>query len=149
MVVFFDQIEVPVPLGRTRADATPLRLTATFQGCQNEGICYPPMTRTIDIALPAGLVLRRHRRDCAGNRRKDGFERRSRPRLRHRGRMPRRTQRRHVRTVSADAPAAAGSELAEDSRLAAALSGPQPLVGAARASSASACCWRSRPACCR
>ncbi|HEY5781517.1 MAG TPA: protein-disulfide reductase DsbD N-terminal domain-containing protein, partial [Lysobacter sp.] len=56
VVVFFDEIEVPVPLGRTRADATPLRLTATFQGCQNEGICYPPMTRSIDIALPAGLV---------------------------------------------------------------------------------------------
>ena len=38
---------------------------------------------------------------------------------------------------------------AEDSRLAAALARPQPLVGAGRASSASACCWRSRPACCR
>lgn len=56
VVVFFDEVEVPLPLGRTRTNAAPLRLTATFQGCQNEGICYPPMTRSIDIALPAGVV---------------------------------------------------------------------------------------------
>ena len=35
---------------------TTLRLTATFQGCQTDGICYPPMTRTVDVALPAGTV---------------------------------------------------------------------------------------------
>src|SRR3546814_890495 len=36
------------------ADAQAVTLTATFQGCQDEGICYPPMTRTVRIALPAG-----------------------------------------------------------------------------------------------
>src|SRR3546814_10994649 len=49
-----DQVEVPLPLRRANADAQAVTLTATFQGCQDEGICYPPMTRTVRIALPAG-----------------------------------------------------------------------------------------------
>lgn len=54
--VYFDEAEVPVPVLRRRPDATALRLTATFQGCQTDGICYPPMTRTVAIDLPAGIV---------------------------------------------------------------------------------------------
>jgi thiol:disulfide interchange protein DsbD len=54
--VFFDQIDVPLPLLRRQAGAAPVRLTATFQGCQDEGICYPPMTRTVELAVPAGAV---------------------------------------------------------------------------------------------
>ncbi len=56
VVVYFDQVEVPLPLRRTNADAQRVTLTATFQGCQDEGICYPPMTRTVSIALPAGVA---------------------------------------------------------------------------------------------
>ncbi|MGV8942214.1 MAG: protein-disulfide reductase DsbD [Lysobacter sp.] len=56
VVVYFDQIDVPVPVLRQQADAATVRLTASFQGCQNDGICYPPMTRSVDIALPAGRV---------------------------------------------------------------------------------------------
>ncbi|MFC3716614.1 protein-disulfide reductase DsbD [Luteimonas soli] len=54
VVVYFDQVEVPVPLRRTKTQPQKVTLTATFQGCQDEGICYPPMTRTARIALPAG-----------------------------------------------------------------------------------------------
>ena len=53
VVVYFDQIEVPLALRRTRAEAQSLRLEATFQGCQTDGICYPPMTRSVEVALPA------------------------------------------------------------------------------------------------
>ncbi len=56
VIVYFDQVEVPLPLRRTRADAQTVTLRATFQGCQNEGICYPPMTRSVRIALPRGEV---------------------------------------------------------------------------------------------
>ncbi|WP_298576371.1 protein-disulfide reductase DsbD [uncultured Luteimonas sp.] len=56
VVVYFDQVDVPLPLRRTTADAATVRLTATFQGCQDEGICYPPMTRAVEVALPAGTV---------------------------------------------------------------------------------------------
>lgn len=56
VVVYFDQVEVPVPLRRDRAEATPATLVATFQGCQTDGICYPPMTRRVKLSLPAGNV---------------------------------------------------------------------------------------------
>ncbi|MFT4257311.1 MAG: protein-disulfide reductase DsbD [Pseudoxanthomonas sp.] len=54
VVVYFDQIDVPLPLRRTRAEAAEVDVAASFQGCQNDGICYPPMTRTVRVALPAG-----------------------------------------------------------------------------------------------
>lgn len=56
VVVFFQQIDVPLPLLRTRPDAAKLTLRATFQGCQTNGICYPPMTRSVVLDVPAGTV---------------------------------------------------------------------------------------------
>ncbi|MGO3126824.1 MAG: protein-disulfide reductase DsbD domain-containing protein [Luteimonas sp.] len=56
VTVYFDQVDVPLPLVRTTADAAEVDVVATFQGCQDEGICYPPMTRTVRVALPAGRV---------------------------------------------------------------------------------------------
>ena len=53
VAVYFDEVEVPLPLERRDAAASTLTLEATFQGCQTDGICYPPMTRTIAIDLPA------------------------------------------------------------------------------------------------
>lgn len=53
VVVYFDQVDVPLPLKRRTPAAATIRLVATFQGCQNEGICYPPMTRSVEVALPA------------------------------------------------------------------------------------------------
>lgn len=53
VVVYFDQVDVPLPLTRRTPAAATIRLVATFQGCQNEGICYPPMTRSVEVALPA------------------------------------------------------------------------------------------------
>ncbi|MCD0258310.1 protein-disulfide reductase DsbD [Xanthomonas melonis] len=56
VVVYFDQAEVTLPLLRERADPTPMTLVATFQGCQTDGICYPPMTRRVALELPSGTV---------------------------------------------------------------------------------------------
>ncbi|TBV77652.1 protein-disulfide reductase DsbD family protein [Pseudoxanthomonas winnipegensis] len=56
VTVYFDQVEVPVPVIRDRADAAKATLEVTFQGCQTDGICYPPMTRQVALALPAGTV---------------------------------------------------------------------------------------------
>jgi thiol:disulfide interchange protein len=53
VVVYFDQVDVPLPLKRRTPAAATIRLVATFQGCQDEGICYPPMTRSVEVALPA------------------------------------------------------------------------------------------------
>ena len=56
VVVYFDQIDVPLPLQRSHGEAREATLTATFQGCQDEGICYPPMTRSVRVSLPVGTV---------------------------------------------------------------------------------------------
>jgi thiol:disulfide interchange protein len=56
VTVYFDQAEVPVPLKRDRANALNATLRVTFQGCQTNGICYPPMTRRVKLAIPAGTV---------------------------------------------------------------------------------------------
>jgi thioredoxin:protein disulfide reductase len=55
-VVYFDQVELAVPVRRAHPRPVQGRLTVGFQGCQDEGICYPPMTRTLAVALPAGAV---------------------------------------------------------------------------------------------
>ncbi|WP_305805281.1 protein-disulfide reductase DsbD [Stenotrophomonas sp. YIM B06876] len=56
VVVYFDQVDVPLPLRRERAEGGDVTLVTTFQGCQTDGICYPPMTRRVKLALPAGTV---------------------------------------------------------------------------------------------
>jgi thiol:disulfide interchange protein DsbD len=55
-VVYFDQVDVPLPLRRPAGPATKIAIEATFQGCQTGGICYPPMTRSVAIDLPAAAV---------------------------------------------------------------------------------------------
>ena len=56
VVVYFDQIDVPLPLRRTTTDAAKATLVATFQGCQTNGICYPPMTRQVAVEIPRGTL---------------------------------------------------------------------------------------------
>jgi thiol:disulfide interchange protein DsbD len=56
VIVYFNQIEVPRALLRTRPEAAAIALTVGFQGCQTDGICYPPMTRRVEVALPAGTI---------------------------------------------------------------------------------------------
>ncbi|NDK37837.1 cytochrome C biogenesis protein [Pseudoxanthomonas gei] len=56
VIVYFDQVEVPVPLMRSHADAASGMLKVTFQGCQKDGICYPPMTRSVKLAIPKGKI---------------------------------------------------------------------------------------------
>ena len=56
VVVYFNQTEVALPLLRDKPDPAQVTLVATFQGCQTDGICYPPMTRRVELDLPAGKV---------------------------------------------------------------------------------------------
>ena len=56
VAVYFDQVDVKLPLRRSRTDAAEATLVITFQGCQTDGICYPPMTRRVKLALPAGQL---------------------------------------------------------------------------------------------
>jgi thiol:disulfide interchange protein len=54
VAVWFDQVEIPVPVVRSNAAAHTVSVEAKFQGCLTDGICYPPMTRLVQVALPAG-----------------------------------------------------------------------------------------------
>ncbi len=54
VAVFFGQIELPITVAPSAAgNATSAALSVEFQGCQLDGICYPPMTRQIRFELPA------------------------------------------------------------------------------------------------
>ena len=56
VAVYFDQTDATLPLHRSHADAVDATLVVTFQGCQTDGICYPPMTRRVKLEIPAGRV---------------------------------------------------------------------------------------------
>ncbi len=56
VTVYFRQIDVPLPLYRSKPDAQTATLRVTFQGCETDGICYPPMTRSVRLSLPRGEV---------------------------------------------------------------------------------------------
>ena len=56
VTVYFDPVEVPLPLVRSTRAAGAVTLRATFQGCQDKGICYPPMTRVLRVDVPAGVI---------------------------------------------------------------------------------------------
>jgi thiol:disulfide interchange protein DsbD len=52
--VYHDQVEARIPLIRTNLEPTTIQLTATYQGCaEKTGICYPPIKKTLTLALPA------------------------------------------------------------------------------------------------
>ncbi|MEP6940159.1 MAG: protein-disulfide reductase DsbD [Rudaea sp.] len=51
--VYFDQVDVPIAFTPKEAAASTLPLTAHFQGCLEGSVCYPLITRSIDVTLPA------------------------------------------------------------------------------------------------
>jgi thiol:disulfide interchange protein DsbD len=59
MRVHFGVIEVPLPIAGAVDPAAPRRaeLVVDLMGCQQDGICYPPMTRTIALELPPVATL--------------------------------------------------------------------------------------------
>jgi len=53
--VFHDGAEAIIPLNRSNTSPTSIKVQFTYQGCAEEtGICYPPIRKVIDFALPAG-----------------------------------------------------------------------------------------------
>ncbi|MGO4552404.1 protein-disulfide reductase DsbD [Lysobacter sp. 2RAF19] len=66
VVVYFDPVDVNVPVQRAHARAVDGTLQVTFQGCQDGGICYPVMTRSLPVSLPAGDVSKATTFDDSG-----------------------------------------------------------------------------------
>jgi thiol:disulfide interchange protein DsbD len=52
--VYFESIEVPLPVARDGTAAQTIELNAEYQGCKDQGICYPVMRRSLMLELPAG-----------------------------------------------------------------------------------------------
>lgn len=53
VAVYKAGIELALPLARSSAEPTRIRLIAKYQGCAERGICYPPQTSELDLDLPA------------------------------------------------------------------------------------------------
>ena len=54
--VFHDEANAVIPLQRAGSAATPLTLTLKYQGCAEIGVCYPPMSRSFELLLPAATA---------------------------------------------------------------------------------------------
>lgn len=50
--VYFDQVNVPIAFKPKDASAQRVHITARFQGCLENSVCYPPTTRTVEVSLP-------------------------------------------------------------------------------------------------
>jgi len=51
--VYFDQVELPIGLLREQGAAQTVKLHAEYQGCLENGICYPVMQKDVSVDLPA------------------------------------------------------------------------------------------------
>ena len=51
--VFHGPFSARVNLKREPGSSDKVKLTATYQGCADKGVCYPPITKTFDLVLAA------------------------------------------------------------------------------------------------
>ena len=58
MEVYYDSVAAFVPVAGTAgaAPGSPIDVDVTYQGCAEAGLCYPPITRTVSLLLPAALA---------------------------------------------------------------------------------------------
>jgi thiol:disulfide interchange protein DsbD len=50
--VYLEDVFARLPLARASKEAMLLELKVSYQGCAEDGLCYPPTTRTISIEMP-------------------------------------------------------------------------------------------------
>ncbi len=51
--VYVKQLHLRVPLLRDTPEATEIQIRASYQGCAEIGVCYPPQKKLVRLALPA------------------------------------------------------------------------------------------------
>ncbi len=51
--VFYKEVAFEVPLQRSGTTPQNLTLLVKYQGCASRGVCYPPIQKTVELALPA------------------------------------------------------------------------------------------------
>ena len=57
MEVYYHQVEVVLPLQRQTEGRLPAVLEVRYQGCADQGFCYPPMKQSIDLVIPGSGAL--------------------------------------------------------------------------------------------
>ena len=57
MIVYFKNVDLKLPLNRSKLDATDITLVAKYQGCAEAGFCYPPQKKIMPLSLPAGQAV--------------------------------------------------------------------------------------------
>lgn len=55
--VYHGDVFATLPLARATPEPMALSLDVSFQGCADDGICYPPVTRTVDVELPKATAV--------------------------------------------------------------------------------------------
>lgn len=50
--VYHNKINLPIPLIRSNPAATDVELQVGYQGCAEAGVCYPPIRKSLSLALP-------------------------------------------------------------------------------------------------
>jgi thiol:disulfide interchange protein len=53
VVVFYDHVNVPIAVRANAAATRSLTVRIRFQGCLENSVCYPPMTREIAVSMPS------------------------------------------------------------------------------------------------
>ncbi len=56
VTVYFGELDLPVTVEGNLGDRRQLKLDASFQGCQQGGLCYPVMDRSVSIDLGGGSL---------------------------------------------------------------------------------------------
>ncbi|MGN2248205.1 protein-disulfide reductase DsbD family protein [Frateuria sp. GZRR35] len=55
VTVYFSELDLPVTVAGDLHGRSRLTLEASFQGCQDGGLCYPMMTRALDVELGSAV----------------------------------------------------------------------------------------------
>jgi len=54
--VIYDQLDIAIPLMSGASASNRIQLSYSYQGCVEDRICYPPITKYLDIDAGAGLI---------------------------------------------------------------------------------------------
>jgi thioredoxin:protein disulfide reductase len=50
--IFHSEVAIDIPLIRSDTAPQHIKLKASYQGCADRGVCYPPMDKTVELKLP-------------------------------------------------------------------------------------------------
>ena len=60
---FHIELDFDLPVIRSGLSAQTITLQASYQGCADRGVCYPPMSKNIDLALPIAQQIQAQQAD--------------------------------------------------------------------------------------